>query len=180
VQQRILVSEGDGEEKKKDPIPPLPPAPDTAWSFLGLTGAVFFLIGSADQLLAFVPATFGNQEWEFGTISSYLDAMPLPALGATLFMAAGMALGRRWMVKTGSVVLVLMSALIVALLVLYVTIVPVALKAVNDPAIRFGLKKAIVKGLGQSLGYPVVFLALAVKAWRHSREPQVPQDTPTS
>jgi hypothetical protein len=136
---------------------------------LGLTGAVFFLIGSLNQWLAFVPVHIGSPEWEFGTVSSYLDALPLPALGATLFMASGIAQGKRWMVRTGSVLLVLMAGLILALVVLYATDIPLALKSVSDPAIRLGLKKAIVKALGQGLGYPVVFAVIAVKAWKVSR-----------
>jgi len=167
--EKVLVRPVAAESRDKGPRP-LPSAPGTAWSFLGLTGAAFFLIGSANQLLAFVPVRIGSPEWEFGTVSAYLDAMPLPALGATLFAAAGMALGKRWMVRTSSVVLVVMSALILALLVLYATDIPVALRSISDPAILFGLKKAIVKSLGQGLGYPVILLVLAFKAWRHSKE----------
>jgi len=158
------------EERTRGPkSSPLPPAPSAAWSFLGLTGTVFFLIGSLNQWLAFVPWMMGSPEWEFGTVSAYLDAMPLPALGATLFMASGIALGRRWMVRTGSILLVLMAVMILALVVLYATDIPLALKSVTDPSIRFGLKKAIIKALGQGIGYPIVFVVIAVKAWKVSR-----------
>ena len=163
---KVLVRE---EKERGSRAAYLPPAPEAAWSFLALTGAIFFLIGSANQLLAFLPARFGSAEWEFGTVSAYLDAMPLPALGATLFMAAGMALGRRWMVRMGSAIVVLMAAVILMLVVLYATNIPIALKAVTDPTIRFGLKKAIAKSLGQGLGYPVAFIVIAVKAWKVSR-----------
>ena len=163
---QVLVREERSHGSKSHP---LPPAPGAAWAFLGLTGAVFFLIGSGNQWLAFIPLHMGSPEWEFGTVSAYLDALPLPALGATLFMASGMAQGRRWMVRTGSVLLILMAVLILALLLLYATDIPLALKSVSDPAIRLGLRKAIVKALAQGVGYPVVFVIIAVKAWKVSR-----------
>jgi hypothetical protein len=163
---QVLVRE---ERTHGSKTPPLSPSAEAAWSFLGLIGAVFFLIGSANQWLAFVPLMLGSPEWEFGTVSAYLDALPLPALGATLFMASGIALGRRWMVRTGSVIIVLMAVAILALVVVYATDIPLALKSVTDPTIRLGLKKAIVKALGQGLGYPLVFAVIAVKAWKVSR-----------
>jgi hypothetical protein len=169
VPQRILERDEVGDKKKMGPTAPLVPAPGMAWLFLGLTGVVFFLIGSANQLLAVFPMRFGNAEWEFGTASAYLDAMPLPTLGVTLFVAAGMALGKRWMLRTSAVVLVLMSMMVLALLLVFALDVPLALRAVTEPAIRFGLKKAIVKGIAQGLGYPVILVLFASMAWRHSR-----------
>ena len=163
---QVLVREDRPHGSKTSP---LTPSAEAAWSFLGLTGAVFFLIGSADQLLAFVPLTFGSPEWEFGTISKYLDSMPLAALGLTLFMASGMAMGSRWRIRTGSVLLVLIALLVLAMLVVYATDVPLALRAVSEPVVRLGLKKAIVKAAGQGIGYPVVFVMMAFKAWKLSR-----------
>jgi hypothetical protein len=163
---QVLVREDRSHGSK---TPTLPPLPDAAWSFLGLTGAVFFLIGAADQLLAFVPLAFGAPEWEFGTISKCLDSMPLPALGITLFMASGMALGSRWRIRAGSLILLLLGLLILGLLVIYATNIPLALRAVTEPNVRLGLQKAIVKSIGQGIGYPVVFLVMAISSWKQSR-----------
>jgi hypothetical protein len=163
---QVLVREDRGHGSK---TPPLSPSAEAAWSFLGLTGVVFYRIGSADQLLAFVPLTFGTPEWEFGTISKCLDSMPLPALGLTLFMASGMAVGSRWRIRIGSVLLILSALVILGLLVIYATNVPLALKAVTEPVVRLGLKKAIVKSIGQGIGYPIVFLVMAFMAFKQSR-----------
>jgi hypothetical protein len=149
--------------------PPLPPAPETAWLYLAVTGAAFFLVGSANQLLAIFPLGIGNPEWEFGTAAAYFDAMPLPALGMALFTAAGVALGERWMVKASAIVMVPMSVLVLALLVLFALDVPIALGSVTEPAIFYGLQKAIWKGVIQGVAYPVLLLLFAFKAWRHAK-----------
>src|SRR5207245_6313338 len=56
---------------------PLAPAPDFGWLLLGWIGLAFALIGGGDVLLTWVPMHFGSPEWEFGTITSSLDGMPV-------------------------------------------------------------------------------------------------------
>jgi hypothetical protein len=83
-------------------------------------------------------------------------------------VGTGVARGQRWLVRTAAVVLVALALAIAIGAVLYATNVPIALKAVTQPAIRTGLKKAIAKATGQSILYPIAYVWIAVLAWRHT------------
>jgi hypothetical protein len=161
--QKVLIP-----EKEKPERPPLEQSPDFGWYLLGWVGLVFALVGGTDLLLTWYPLNVGNPEWEFGTVSATLDGLPVPALGFALLLGAGVAGGKRWLVRTMAVVLVLLAAVIVLAAVLYATNVPIALQSVTDPLIRTGLKKAIAKTTTQAVLYPIAFVWIAVKAWRHS------------
>ena len=50
--------------------------PPVAWDLLGWLGFALFVVGGADFLLTWFPERFGNPEWEFGTITASLNAMP--------------------------------------------------------------------------------------------------------
>lgn len=158
---KVLVQETQAK-------PRLSPAPDFGWSLLGWIGLVFVGVGGVDLLLTWYPMQFGNQEWEFGTVSAVLDGLPVLTLGLALLMGAGTARGERWLVRTMAIVFVLLAILILISAILYVTNVPAALKTVTQPVIRTGLKKAIVKAAGQSVLYPLAYLWIARKAWRHA------------
>ena len=148
--------------------PRLPAAPDFGWYLLGWIGLVFAGVGGVDLLLTWYPMQFGNSEWEFGTVSAALDGLPVLTLGIALLMGSGAARGERWLIRTMAMVYVLLAVFILIAAVLYVTNVPIALKAVTQPVIRTGLKKAIAKAAGQSVLYPLAFLWIARKAWRHA------------
>jgi hypothetical protein len=71
-------------------------------------------------------------------------------------------------VRVGATTLIILALLIVVAAVLFLTNVPMAMKAQVEPILKVGIKKAISKTLIQSAAYPVVLLYVAVKAWRHS------------
>src|SRR5574341_375596 len=148
--------------------PRLSPAPDFGWLLLGWIGLVFCGVGGLDLLLTWYPMQFGNAEWEFGTVSATLDGLPLFTMGLALLIGSSVARGQRWLVQTLAIVLVVMAVLVLAAAVLYVTNVPIALRAVSQPVIQTGLKKAIVKAAGQSVLYPLAYLWIARLAWRHA------------
>lgn len=161
---RVLVRDEDRGAKKRW----IPPAPDFGWELMGLLGIVFFLMGCLDILLAGYPFQFGNPEWEFGTIGSWLNALSVPTLGLTLLIGAAVARGWALGVKIWSIVLLLGALIVLGLLVVYSLNLPLAFRAVQEPLARTGLKKSVAKTVIQGLFYPTVFLIVAFKAWRHS------------
>jgi hypothetical protein len=148
--------------------PRLAPAPDFGWYLLGWIGVVFTFVGGLDLLLTWYPPRFGNAEWEFGTVSASLDGLPVLTLGLALTLGAAAARGQRWLLRSLTIVLLILATLIGVWAVLYATNIPIALQAVTDPSIRTGLKKAIAKAAGQSVLYPVAFVWLAIVSWRRS------------
>ncbi len=147
---------------------PLTPAPEVAWRLVMAVGLAFTAVGGLDLLLTWYPWHMGNPEWEFGTVSASLDGLPVPTLGLGLVLAAAVALGSRWGVRTLAIVFALLALVIVLAALLYATNVPIALKTVSEPVSRSGLKKAMAKAAGQAVVYPLILGWIAVKAWRHA------------
>ena len=138
------------------------------WSLLGGMGTALFLVGMVDLILTWLPFSFGNPEWEFGTVSATLNGMPVPAVGLVLVLSYAYVMRSRWQLRALAVVSVLLAVGVLAAVALYVTDVPLALRSVPDPALRVGLWKAIVKTGLQGVVYPPVFLWLAGNAWRRA------------
>jgi len=155
-----------GEDRQKAA---LEASPETAWELAGLVGLLFAAVGWLDVLLTWYPFHLGSAEWEFGTVTASFNGLPVPVLGMGLLLASGVALGRPWLVRLLAVWFAVTAVVLAVMAVLYVTNVPIALKTVDEPLIRTGLKKAIVKTLGQSIVYPIGFLWVGMKAWRHAK-----------
>lgn len=158
---KVLVQEAPAK-------PRLSPAPDFGWYLIGWIGVVFAAVGGMDLLLAWYPLNLGNSEWEFGTVSAALDGLPVLTLGLALLMGSGAARGERWLMRTTALIFVVLAVLILAAALLYASDLPIALKAVTQPVVRTGLKKAITKTAGQAVLYPLAYLWIARMAWRHS------------
>ncbi len=132
-------------------------------------GFVFACVGQLDLALAWYPVQFGNPQWEFGTVSRTYDTLPITALGLTLLLGSGVARGARWWVRIVGTVLLGMGLVVAAGLVLYALNIPLALTSVaGDSLASLGIKRAIVKALGQGVLYSVVFVVLGISALRHS------------
>ena len=132
-------------------------------------GLVFTLVGLLDLALAWYPVQFGNPQWEFGTVSRTYDTLPITALGLALLLGSGVARGARWWVRTVGVVLLALGLVVAAGLVLYALNIPLALTSVaGDALASLGIKRAIVKALGQGVLYAGVFVVLGISALRHS------------
>ena len=147
----------------------LPALPTVGWTYLGWVGVVFACVGFLDIALAWYPSGLGNAAWEFGTVSASLNGLPLPALGITLLLAAGLAEGSRVKTRIALGMLVVLAVLLLAAAFLYVTVVPIALRDVGTGAVRTGLLKSIVKALALLLLYPTMFIWLAFAGWRAGR-----------
>ncbi|HKI95661.1 MAG TPA: hypothetical protein VJ992_10255 [Gemmatimonadales bacterium] len=147
---------------------PLAPAPDFGWGMLQTIGIVFILVGGLDIALAWAPLHFGSAEWEFGTVSATFDSLPLPTMGALFILAGAAAQGQRRMIRWVAGILVAVAGAVVLAGLLYATNIPLALHSAPNPVVETGLKKAVVKALGQMVLYPLAFVWIAWRAWRHT------------
>ena len=138
-----------------------------AWSLLSWLGALFVILGLADIALGWYPAAFGNSEWEFGTISGSLNALTIPVMGLYLLVASAIARGDRTLGRILAVLLALMALGLLLLAFVYVTVVPVALKAVaGNDLVALGMKKAVVKAMLLGVAYVWLVVLAAHRAWR--------------
>ena len=161
---QILVREDDAAARRA-----LAGAPEYGWYLFGWMGVVFAAVGLLDLALAWYPFEFGNPQWEFGTVSRTYDTLPITALGLTLLLGSGVARGTRWWVRTVGIVFLLMGLVVAAGLVLYALNIPLALSSVADNELAsLGIKRAVVKALGQGVLYAVAFVVLGISALRHS------------
>jgi hypothetical protein len=144
------------------------PSPESAWRLVGGVGALFLAVGGLDLVLTWVPLGFGNPEWEFGTVTSMMDGLPVPTLGLVGIVGAARARGSRAAAQAGAVMLGSLALWVVLAGVLYATTLPIALRSVTDPVIRSGLHKAVIKTAVQCVAYPIGLSWLAIAAWRRA------------
>ena len=137
-----------------------------AWGVVGAIGLTLLIVGLVDLFLAWWPLRFGSPEWEFGTISATLNNLPVPAMGLALVLAHAVAHERRSQLAAVGV----WSAAVVLFLgvcaVFYALDVPLALRAVQDPVMRRGLKAGVIKGVASLLMYGLFHLWCTVVAFR--------------
>jgi hypothetical protein len=140
----------------------------SGWKYLFLIGVGLFVVESIDLSLLFVPARFASLDWEYGTISSLFDSLPLMTIGLGLMSAASVANG--WIGTRRLVVAIalLMTLVITVLGIIYALDVPAVLKAV-EPAAKTTVKKAGLRTGLMALTYFVLYLALGVWTWRRMK-----------
>ena len=140
-----------------------------AWDLLGLLGFALFVVGGSDFLLSWFPWRFGNPEWEFGTITAALNAMPAGLMGLTLLLVwAYQGESAVWTRVLSGVILIWALALI-ALVVIYGLTLPLAARGFAVPNVGVGLKRAIARSLVQLVIYPVVMVWMAARGFRQAR-----------
>ena len=66
---------------------------------------VFALVGGLDILLAWYPSSFGSPDWKFATVTTTLMYFPLFSLGLVLLTGSAMGRGRKWLMRTMAIVL---------------------------------------------------------------------------
>ncbi len=138
-----------------------------AWKLLSWLGAIFAVLGLTDIALGWYPASFGNTEWEFGTISGSLNALTIPMMGLYLLVASAVARGDRRSGRALSILMWLMAAGLVGLGIVYLTVIPIAITAVaGNELVLLGMKKAIAKGVTLLIGYVVLLVVGARRAGR--------------
>ena len=162
----------------------LPPAQPAETATVLLAGGIALgLAGALDVGLLFTGARFGDGDWELGTIAQAFNAMPLLTLGAVL-----LALGLR--LRGGSPILprllgtgyLLLSAALLAMLLLLALDIPVALGAIGKVASAAegarqqaaltalgALKRVIAKAVVLGGCYCATWGFLGVRLWRSAR-----------
>jgi hypothetical protein len=159
----ILINEPAGSAPKR-------PVQDfvLGWSLLLWLGWLFALVGILNLILLWVPVQLGSPEYEFASVASSFDSLPLPSMGLILALAASRARG---LVLSGRLAVGLAIVLALAVLigtVLYWLNVPLALKAVLEPLPRLGIRKSIIKVSAQGILYPIMLGASVWMATRRS------------
>ncbi len=145
----------------------------SGWSVLKPAGILFFLVGTMDILIAWHPFGFGSPEWEFGTVTATFNGLPAPTIGLALITASAIGLKQSRLAKVLAVTLALLAVLVIGAALLYATNIPIALQSIPANSIaRVGLKKAIMKTVGQAVIYPITLLWIASAAWRLGRSVQ--------
>lgn len=138
-----------------------------AWRVIGWLGLAFFIMSLLDLAMGWYPLGFGKPEWEFGTISATISGLAIPTLSLYLLFGSVIAREQAAAIKAVAIVMIVFALILAALAVLYLTSVPLALRAVaSNPIIHLGMKKAVVKSLMLFAGYEVLFIAGAFKGLR--------------
>lgn len=145
------------------------PAPQLGWYLLGGLGLVFAVVGGLDILLAWYPPDFANLEWKFGTVTTTLNSMPLLTVGVVLLTGSAMARGRKGLMKTMAVILLVLLVVVLGCAILYIPQISPALAKVNDPTVQMGLKRAILKTNVQWVSYSIILGWIAWLTIRHTR-----------
>lgn len=137
------------------------------WRLLGWLGIAFFVMSAIDVLLGWYPIRFGSPEWEFGTISATVAALSIPTLGLYLMLCSAISRERPVMAKAVGIGMIVMGVFLLGLAILYLTTIPLALRAVrtNDMA-SLNMKKAILKWLILFAGYETLYLLGGLKGIR--------------
>ena len=158
-----------GSKREQESVQPL--FAHAAWRVLVVPAVLFIVVGGVDSLLTWFPASFGQAEWEFGTITASLNGLPLPVLGLVLLMAAAMSANSLIGVRVVAALLVLTALVVLVMAVFYLLTVPHALRAASAAGgvTALGLKKAMIKTAVQLVAYPVGLLSSAWIGWRYTK-----------
>jgi hypothetical protein len=144
-----------------------PSAQLNGWRILGWLGVAYLIMSVIDLALGWYPLGFGNAEWEFGTISATISALAIPTLALYLILGSSIARERKNLVRGVGVVMIVLAIFLAILFILYLTSVPLALRAVaTNPIIHLGMEKAIIKSVTLFVGYETLFILAAMKALR--------------
>lgn len=137
------------------------------WAILGWLGMGYLIMSVIDLALGWYPVRFGQPEWEFGTISATIAGLAIPTLSLYLMLASAFARERANLIKGIAVAMIVIAVFLAVLFILYLTAVPLALRAVsNNPIIHLGMQKSIIKSLTLFLGYEALFILGAIKGLR--------------
>lgn len=158
VQQSQMAGAGPGDRNME------------AGRVLVALGLILLLVGGIDILLAWIPLQLGNADWEFGTISMTLNVMPVPSMGLAILTAVGLVGQNRPILSLVASWSVLVSLSLLGAAVLYLLDVPLAMRAMEDPANRAALRTAVLKAAFSLLVYLVFHVFVAARSIRALRQ----------
>ena len=144
-------------------------AAHSGWTVLGRFGVVLGIIGFADFALVFYPGRFGDPTWEFAAVDAAFSSLPVFTLGLALMLAAALARGFVRQVRVLAVVCVVLAVAIMALMLLYATNVPLALR-LSPPEVLPGIYKSIVRTVLMAIVFGIGFVVAGITAWRRTRK----------
>jgi hypothetical protein len=136
-----------------------------AWRWIGWFSLVLTVVGVADWIIAWIPFRLGSPEWEFGTIVATFAGLPLVTMGMAGLLASGVASGRRWVVMSTGIGMLLLALFILAASIIFALDVPLAMRAVEGVA-RIGIMKAIAKSAVTGGLFLLVYVVGGVSAMR--------------
>jgi hypothetical protein len=142
-------------------------APRTAWRLLGWFGLLLAVVGFIDVALQWYPASFKSPEWEFGTVAGSVATLPLLTIGLMSLLASFLARGHRSGVMAMAVVFAVLLVLVVGAFLLFLSDVPLALKASSPTPMAVTIKKSIVRTSVMAIGFGVGYLSAVVVSFRY-------------
>lgn len=160
---KVIVTE---EKEAVRPIGPVTGSPDAAWRAIGWLGFLLAVVALSDIALHWYPLGFPSPEWEFGTVALSFGGLPFLTLGVGALLASGLARGHRGVLLATGIACALLALAIGAAYLLFLTVVPMAVKAA-PAAGALGVKKAVVRTSLLGLGFFVIYLSAALAALRH-------------
>lgn len=131
-------------------------------------GITLAMVTLANFALLWWRPSFGNAEWEFGTIGQTIDRMPLLVVSVAMIIYGALQSGSVKGVRGVAVVCVLFALWIIGSTVLYGMASLVAFKLVpgNQQSV---VRRTVAKNLFGATLYTVLFLVTAVQLWRRTR-----------
>lgn len=137
----------------------------TAWQMFFVVGLGLALVGMVDAAMLLVPANPSSLDWEFGTIGSMIEGLPLITMGLGCMAASSTASGWAWTRRTLILMLVVLALVVAAGVVLFSLDVPPVLRAAN-PQLHLSIKKVAFKTAVMGLMHLSMYVILTVWIWR--------------
>jgi magnesium-transporting ATPase (P-type) len=142
-------------------------APRTAWRLLGWFGLLLAVVGFMDVALQWYPTSFKSPEWEFGTVTGSLATLPLLSIGLMSMLASFLARAERGGVVAMAIVFGVMLVLLIGAFLLFLSDVPLALKASTSTPVVLTMKKSIIRTTVMALGFGTAYLVAVVVSFRY-------------
>lgn len=139
--------------------------PRNNWLLLA-TGLAFTVIGWLDLALVWLPFNPRSPEWEFGATSGFFDAMPLGTIGLVCLTFAAHIGGHAKTARVLSIVFWMVALLLIGVATVFISGLPLAMNAVQDPAMREILKLSILKTLMFAGVYVSLYVTVARLSWK--------------
>jgi hypothetical protein len=141
-------------------------APRKAWRLVGWLGMMLAVVGFADVALQWYPLAFQSPEWEFGTVSVSFASLPLLSIGSMALLASFLARGSKHGVIAMAFFLSLLTIGVVLGFLIFLTDVPLALRAATGPSLLV-LKKSIARTVIMGVSFGTGYLIAAVTSFRY-------------
>jgi hypothetical protein len=138
------------------------------WWVAFVAGLGLTLVGWLNVAFVWYPPRWANVDWEFGSIRTTFEGLPLSTIGLMAMTASVVARGRRVPVRLMAALLLVLALVWTVFAVIFVLDVPVVFRAVR-PEVRPALKQAVIQTGLMAATYVVLYLIIGVWAFRRAR-----------